>query len=216
MPRTKKPWPTKDAMTQIYEKNLWGGDDHDFYSGSGSHDPKYVVPYVNKVKAFLCSFEEAISVCDLGCGDFNVGKQLASHSRRYDGVDIVQELIARNQNRYGSDKVRFHCRDIAKDPLPEADCVILRNVLQHISNNEIKALIPKLRQYSYLIISEHLPNGEYVPNLDIISGQGIRLKKNSGVDITAPPFNFKTEYSEEWLSIPYEDGKGLIKTILYV
>ena len=36
--RNKQPWPTKAAMTQVYEKYLWGGGgEHDFYSGEGSH-----------------------------------------------------------------------------------------------------------------------------------------------------------------------------------
>ena len=42
----KQPWPTKDAMEQVYEKNLWGGNTSDFYSGEGSNLPEIVTPYI--------------------------------------------------------------------------------------------------------------------------------------------------------------------------
>ncbi|PAM94508.1 SAM-dependent methyltransferase, partial [Flavobacterium sp. IR1] len=44
--KSKKPWPTKAAMAQIYEKNLWGGERAEFYSGLGSHHPETVDPYI--------------------------------------------------------------------------------------------------------------------------------------------------------------------------
>jgi len=65
--------------------------------------------------------------------------------------------------------------------LPKADCVILRQVLQHLSNEEIKNILAKLYNYKYLILTEHLPLRDFIPNEDIISGQGIRIKHNSGV-----------------------------------
>lgn len=42
--KVKAPWPTKDVMTQIYDRHLWGGNEFDFYSGAGSHDPKIIAP----------------------------------------------------------------------------------------------------------------------------------------------------------------------------
>ena len=40
--KAKKPWPTRDVMNQIYEMNLWGGKEFDFYSGFGSYDSKII------------------------------------------------------------------------------------------------------------------------------------------------------------------------------
>ena len=40
--KIKKPWHTKDAMAQIYENNLWGGDTFKYYSGLGSQHPELV------------------------------------------------------------------------------------------------------------------------------------------------------------------------------
>ena len=213
--RSKKPWPTKDAMEQIYEINLWGGDEVDFYSGSGSHNPEIVDPYIEVVSSFLRSFEKSPVVCDLGCGDFNVGKELVHLSKKYVGVDIVESLIDRNKKNFVADNLEFHCLDIAKDELPKGDCALVRQVLQHLSNAEIKRIVLKLCNYQYIIVTEHIPEGGFDPNVDIISGQGIRLKKQSGVDLMAPPFSFKTKKVKQLLSVPYEEGKGILVTTLY-
>ncbi len=213
--KSKKPWPTKDAMAQIYEQNLWGGETDEFYSGEGSHHPIYVQPYVEVVSDFLQKFDEKPSVCDLGCGDFNVGKQLYECSSEYVAVDIVPELINRNRTLYNAENLEFRCLDIAKDDLPIADVALIRNVLQHLSNAEVQAVVEKLSRFNYIILTEHLPEGEFTPNSDIISGQGIRLKKGSGVDITAPPFSFEFARRKELLRIPFEDGKGEIVTTLF-
>ena len=98
--KIKKPWPTKDAMLQIYELNLWGGDSTNFYSGIGSHHPELINPYIEVVTSFLTSFESPIVVCDLGCGDFNVGKELVKHAKKFIAVDIVPDLIANNRIKF--------------------------------------------------------------------------------------------------------------------
>ncbi|PIB39445.1 class I SAM-dependent methyltransferase [Maribacter sp. 4G9] len=214
--KPKKPWPTKAAMEQIYEQHLWGGDHHMFYSGEGSHDPNLVKPYATVVSRFLKSFETPLTVCDLGCGDFNVGKQLAPYTKKYIGVDIVENLIDHHQNTFASDNIRFQCLDIAQDELPQADCAILRQVLQHVSNTEVQHIAQKLSTYKHIIVTEHLPEGDFVPNLDIISGQGIRLKKQSGVDLLAPPFNLKIIEKNVWLRQPVGIDKGTIVTVHYV
>ena len=213
--KIKKPWPTKDAMEQIYEKKLWGGSEYDFYSGDGSHRQDFVYPYICAVTAFLKSFDDSITVCDLGCGDFNVGKELLPYAKRYIAVDIAQNLVDRNKEKFQSKNLEFHCLDIAVDDLPPADCVILRQVLQHLSNAEVQKVVDKLSDYKYLILTEHLPIGDFTPNQDILSGQGIRLKKNSGLDLLEAPFNFQVKDQKELLLMYLDNGKGRIVTTLF-
>ena len=99
-PKVKIPWPTKAAMEQIYEKNLWGGNPNQFYSGEGSHDPVLVTPYIDVVSNFLKSFEKPLTVCDLGCGDLNVGKDLVKFTSHYHAIDIVPTLMEHNQAKF--------------------------------------------------------------------------------------------------------------------
>ncbi len=211
----KKPWPTKDAMEQVYEMKLWGDNNSDFYSGIGSHDPEIVNPYIAVLTSFLTSFKNPLVVCDLGCGDFNVGKELVRHTKKYIAIDIVKDLIEHNKSIFKEENLEFHCLDIAVDNLPSGDCAILRQVLQHLSNTEVQSIVSKLTDFKYVILTEHIPEGRFTPNKEIISGQGTRLKKQSGLDVFAPPFNFKVKEEKQLLSVILNDRKGVILTTLY-
>lgn len=202
-------------MAQIYQKHLWGGNTHDFYSGSGSHNPEIIESYLKVVIQFLKTQKPLLVVCDLGCGDFNIGKQLVPFSKKYIGVDIVDHLIDRNNKLFKADNLEFNCLDIAKDLLPKGDCVILRQVLQHISNTEIEHVVAKLLNYKYIIITEHLPLGAFTPNKNIISGQGIRIKQNSGVNLLEAPFNLKIKSEKILDEYIVQGNKGRIVTTLY-
>lgn len=211
--RKKKPWPTKDAMIQIYERNLWGGENGHFYSGDGSHLSQFVEPYINAVCEFLRGFQKPLTVCDLGCGDFNIGREISKYSSNYVGIDIVPELIERNSKTFDSENTKFICGNIAEIEIPKADCYIVRQVFQHIPNEEIQRVLHKLKDYQFLILTEHIPSASFKANQNIIAGQGIRLKHQSGIDLTQPPFEFKFEKKTELCKIPAQ--KGVIQTLLF-
>ncbi len=215
--RKKTPWPTKAVMTQIYDLGFWGkGSVEDkFYSGNGSHDPKIIVPYIKFVQTFLQSFPNKLSVVDLGCGDFNIGKNFVQLTQKYDALDVVEELIAYNSRKFNFPNVQFSCLDIVIDDLPMADCAIIRQVLQHLSNDEVNLILPKLKRYKYLIVTEHVPEGNFEANKDIVTGQGIRLKQNSGIDLTKEPFNLNPINTTLILKSQHSNYKGIIETKLY-
>lgn len=212
--KVKKRWSTKAVMNQIYDQHMWGGVDYDFYSGSGSHDSKFVAPYIKVVSEFLKSFKEPLIICDLGCGDFNIGSQLVSYTQKYIAIDVVDALIERNRIFFKEDNLIFQCLDICKDEIPDADCLMIRQVMQHLSNAEIKILAEKFKKYKFVIVTEHLPSSNFKPNVDKITGQGIRLKKRSGVIITEDPFNLKPLKEDVFLQVAYDD-KSVIKTTIY-
>ena len=92
----------------------------------------------------------------------------------------------------------------------------MRQVLQHLSNIEIQSILKKLKDYKYIILTEHIPFGNFIPNKDIISGQGIRLKQNSGVDVLKPPFNLKINYAKHLTAYYMESPiKSQIITTVY-
>jgi hypothetical protein len=209
----KNPWPTQAVMEQIYSKHLWGGESKDFYSGEGSHLANIIRPYIEAVTKFLKTHNGTLSICDLGCGDFNVGKELVPFSSNYHGIDIVSELILRNKDLFKSNHFEFHCLDISKDDLPAADCAILRQVLQHLSNEEIMLILKKLRSYRHIILTEHLPTGNFVPNKNQIANLGNRLIQQSGVNVEVEPFNFQFLKKEVLCDIPVVNRR--ITTFLY-
>jgi hypothetical protein len=65
-------------------------------------------------------------------------------------------------------------------------------VLQHLSNDQIMKILPKLKQFKYVLITEHVLVGDdVVLNYDKIAGPHIRSRFYSGVFIDQPPFNVK-------------------------
>ena len=213
--KSKTPWPTKKVMEQVYDNKLWGDGNSLFYSGDGSHNPKLTYPYIKAVTKFLKSFKRPLVLCDLGCGDFNIGKELVPYTNRYIAVDIVSDLITYNEAMFKAENLEFQCLDISVDDLPEGECVILRQVLQHLSNAEVHRVLRKLVCFKFVVLTEHIPNGDFISNKDIISGQGIRLKKQSGLDILAAPFNFKIEKQNTLSTVIVDNNKGVIRTTLY-
>ena len=180
---------------EIYIKQLWRPEkeknNFKFYSGPGSHYKEFTSKYVDNVKEFLLSFEKKPNAVDLGCGDFFIGNQLRNYCEKYIAADIFEELINNNKSLYHKQNVDFIVLDITKDNLPEGEVCFIRQVLQHLSNSDIKKFLKQINgKYKYLIITEHLPDlKKFKYNLDIITGPEIRLYKNSGVVLTEAPFD---------------------------
>ena len=217
LPKNKKtPWPTKAVMQQIYDQHLWGGSAYDFYSGEGSHKKEILKPYFDAVSKFFKSFNGQLTVCDLGCGDFNVGRHLIEYFQTYIAVDIVDNLIERNKSLFKYPNLEFNCLDIVEDPLPKSDCAILRQILQHLSNDEIMKISKKLKDYKYLIITEHLPLGDFVANRDIVTSMGNRTKYHSGVNLLQDPFNLDVKEKRVINEVFLGNGKGRISTMLLI
>lgn len=186
--KEKTPWPTKSAMEQIYEKKLWGGQPSDFYSGDGSHDPELVNPYLDVVSTFLKSFEQPLVVCDLGCGDFNLGKALVTYTQKYIALDIAENLIKRNQEKFKEERLEFHQLDIAKDDLPPGDCALVRQVLQHLSNTEVQSIVKKLTRFPYVILTEHLVKNIKALGFPIQKSGRVCFLERNGVSQPVPRF----------------------------
>jgi hypothetical protein len=178
-----------EVFGEIYQRGLWGGRDTGFFSGSGS-DLEISAPFVDIVARYI-EEKRISSIVDLGCGDFRVGRQLVRPGIRYVGVDVVSALIAENQQRYGNDLVRFEERDIVNGPLPDGDLYLVRQVLQHLSNDQIDGVLRNLDDRQHVIIAEHHPAPDRLhrPNEDKRPGRGTRIGYRSGVFPEQPPFS---------------------------
>jgi hypothetical protein len=118
-------------------------------------------------------------------------------------MDVVPDLIAHHLEKNANAKTQFLVKDAISEPLPKADLLIIRQVLQHLKNNQISQILQKLDNFKYAIITEHLPITEDVEyNLDKVTGPHIRMRMNSGVFIDKPPFSLPNvsvlmEYRED-------------------
>jgi SAM-dependent methyltransferase len=215
----------EQVFTSIYLERKWGGDaEGGLCSGAGSLDEDAVAPYVGVVRAFLEM--EGLSSCrlvDLGCGDFRVGARLAPLAASYVGVDVVRPVVEQNQASHASDRVSFLHRDILRDDLPEGDVCLLRQVLQHLSNDQIRTVLQRVgSRYPFVLITEHYPGQgvSVTPNLDKIHGCDVRVGRRSGVYLDLPPFSLPSERLECLLEAPgagmgETEDPGVIRTLAY-
>lgn len=153
---------------------------------------------------------------DLGCGDFSVGYQIRGLYRRYVACDVVPSLIAFNQDRYADLVVEFKPLDIAKDEFPRREIAFVRQVLQHLSNDQISGFIAKApRVYKFLVVTEHLPSQQgFTHNIDKLTGPGTRMGHESGVVLTSPPFSLRAKNAKEICRVDSVDT-GILVTTLY-
>jgi hypothetical protein len=200
--RKLKSKPLEEIFTEIYEKNIWGGRPGTFYSGTGSENPSTEIYIAELVR--LINEKEIQSVLDIGCGDFRIMDQvIAKTNISYLGIDVVAPLVNDLKSKFTTDSVHFAVLNAVKDPLPAADLVTIRQVLQHLNNDQIQSVLSKVSKFKYALISEHVPIGKCVDaNLDKITGPHIRMRVNSGVFIDQPPFSMKNvkvlfEYRED-------------------
>ncbi len=179
----------REAFADIYRRNVWGGEEGEFYSGGGS-EGEFAEAYAEVIRKFI-SENNVGSVVDLGCGDMRVASSFITPEINYIGCDIVPDLIEHHQRTNKFPNAEFRCINIIEDDLPQGDLCLIRQVLQHLSNAEISRILQKVGKYRYLIISEHYPaDGKMKsPNLDIPHGPHTRLVIDSAVVLDAEPFN---------------------------
>ena len=129
-----KRWKNKsnqEIFEEIYRNNIWGKSPTSanvFFSGGGSHGADVVSSYVKSVKKFLCSLKNKPVIVDIGCGDFNIGKNFLTLAKKYVGCDVVPSLIDFNKKTHRHKNLLFIHLDAVRDELPKGEVVSIRQV----------------------------------------------------------------------------------------
>lgn len=188
--RRQRPYGAADRATafgKVYEAGAWGRAGERFYSGNGSVEG-LARPYADRIAALAASLG-ATHVVDVGCGDFRVGRLLVEAGLRCTGVDVVEPLVADLHARHGH-AATFVCLDAVEGPLPEGDLYLVRQVLQHLSNDEGVALLRQLvGRRAVVTESRPLDLAGIRPNVDIEHGPYTRLPLGSAVVLDEAPFS---------------------------
>ena len=130
-----------ESFTGIFRDNEWGSDQS--LSGPGSD-----LEQTEAVRAALPGLLKTLecrSMLDVPCGDFH-WMQHVELNLSYIGGDIVAELTAANQQRFGSGSRRFVTLDLITDTLPRADIVFCRDCLVHLSNAHVHAALQNIKR----------------------------------------------------------------------
>ena len=174
-------------FTTIYDKALWGKNSAGKgYSGMGSV-PENCKPYMHYLQSFLK--DKAItSVVDIGCGDWLFSQYIDWTGVNYIGFDVVESIIEQNKKSFASSNINFIHANIISTNLPKADLLIAKDVLQHLSNENIWLILQKIKNYKYcLFINDIEPKVDKTINKDVKNG-GYRY-----LDLTQDPFFIKGE-----------------------
>lgn len=171
------PVTAKQAFTNIYEQNRWAN--HETRSGPGS-----TLAATDILRIELPAFLKALkvrTVLDAPCGEYYWFRQMPVSLDHYTGVDIVESLIAANQ-QYADDKTSFQCLDIRVDPLPKVDLIFCRDGLVHMHYRDIQATLRNFVRSgsTYVLMTTFL---KYV-NQDLHDGMIWRP-----LNFELPPFN---------------------------
>ena len=204
----------KEIFTKIYYNKVWNKISKLTYdSGPGSHNNRILRPYVSKVIDFL-NDNKNLTVVDLGCGDFNVGSQIFKYTKKYIAIDVVSGLIDYNKKLFISKNLTFKSIDATNENIPNGDLLLIKEVLQHVTNNDIRAILKKILNFKYIIITESEPLTKFKANIDKPKGPDCRTDLNSGVILDKAPFNLKYKEKKELIKVKREDR--YITTVLYV
>lgn len=194
----------------VYSEQEWGrSPQQQFCSGKGSQ-PENFAAYVEFVNHYIRD-NGIRKVLDIGCGDYQVAARLDLGDAEYLGVDIVTELIDHNSRRYGSSRVRFAQLDAGVDPLPDADLCLIRQVLQHWSDEDIQRLLPRLAPYRHVLILDGAQVTEATPGQNTNIRTGGRFRRG-GLYLEAAPFHADVEELLTYLSA---DGGERFRLVRY-
>jgi SAM-dependent methyltransferase len=202
------------TFQNVYESNLWGNDGNSkFFSGVGSRGDAadiYVRQMAQLLRDHADTLGRPLTVVDLGCGDFQVGRALIAQipDMTYVGCDIVPELVAHNNAAYGGNRVRFRELDLVSDDLPSGDVCLVRQVLQHLSNADIQSFFRRA-DYPWIYLTEGHPAFRTgTVNPDKAAGHEVRFDwrtgRGRGVELDRPPFNLLTEEMFRVAAPPHE------------
>lgn len=185
----------EEIFTGYYEQDRWTSAES--VSGVGSEleatkNVRYALPIVLKKWNLR-------SVLDIPCGDFNWMRRVELGHVEYIGADIVEDLVRRNDRKYGSETRTFLKLDILNDRLPAVDLLFCRDLFNHLSFDDIqKALNNIARSKCKYVMFGHYPFVRR--NIDIATGASRLL------NLEKPPFNFPVP-----ADIIFEDFPGHVE-----
>eukprot|EP01012_Entosiphon_sulcatum_P052361 TRINITY_DN71972_c0_g1_i1.p2 TRINITY_DN71972_c0_g1~~TRINITY_DN71972_c0_g1_i1.p2 ORF type:complete len:244 (+),score=31.34 TRINITY_DN71972_c0_g1_i1:111-842(+) len=173
----------RERFSEIYASGVWqvGNDDA---PGSGAGSSLQATQNIRIELPRILDTLGAETLLDIGCGDFTWMREV-SLSQRYIGADIVPAVIESNTANFSSDRREFHCLDAISGTLPDADAVLCREMLFHLSfadaRRALQNILSKPRKFILLTT-----DGSTGFNRDVDTGD-FRL-----LNLTRRPFGFPT------------------------
>jgi hypothetical protein len=169
----------QQRFERIYSTNLWS--DPESRSGVGSTLDSTRVLRTELPKALRRL--DARVLLDVPCGDFAWMEHVDLSGIQYIGGDIVPSIVEKNRRLHAGESRRFVELDLTRDTLPDADVLLCRDCLVHLSYANIRAVLANVARSSvrFVLMTSFPGRGG---NRDVQDGDWRTL------DFQAPPFSF--------------------------
>lgn len=189
--------PRAHVFQEAYATRAWGSAE----SGSGVGSE---LAATENVTAYLPELFQRLQVSkflDAPCGDWNWMRRVDLSGVEYVGADVVSEVIARNNEQFARQGVRFIHADLTKDYLPTVDMILCRDCWVHLSFQDIAAILKNFRrtEATWLLVS-NTPSQDRNQNKP--TGIGWRH-----LNLHLPPFNFPPNIEsrkDHYPDVPFE------------
>ncbi|MBL9162283.1 MAG: class I SAM-dependent methyltransferase [Planctomycetaceae bacterium] len=179
------------VFSRIYRDHAWGGVSR---SGPGS-DLQHLETYLAILQACLRR-PDVNRVVDIGCGDWAASSAIDWSGVEYLGIEVVPELVQQLTTTYGSRQVAFQCADALEAKDLAADLCVVKEVLQHWSNDSVHRFLSTLKNYKFALITndQHCQVwGENETCCTLLEQADLNADIEDGayrpLDICKPPFN---------------------------
>ncbi len=184
----------KIVFSSIYKSNYWNKSKNfdpklQSYSGPGS------IPNSTQTNNLISNLEKFFinnnikKILDAPCGDCAWIERIFKMNIHYTGIDIVNELILSNKDRFKINKnVIFYCEDLTEyDKFNNYDFVLLRDFFIHLPLKNIQNIIINLKKSNCKYFAFN--NYENINiNKEISTGQHRKINLNK------KPFNLEKPF----------------------
>lgn len=174
-----------NIFENIYNNKTWGGNHkRRFFSGGGSMKENSHT-YVKLVSEFIKT-NNIKKVIDIGCGDWLVGELIDWGDSTPIATDIASNVIEENKKIYPH--IDFRVLNTFTEELPTADLCLVRQVFQHLSNEDISKLLFRFKKYKYIIVTDGISKNTQLwnKNQDKTTNNKVRV---NGLFLESQPFN---------------------------
>ncbi|HEV2017201.1 MAG TPA: class I SAM-dependent methyltransferase [Gemmatimonadaceae bacterium] len=169
----------RERFERIYSTNLWSDPESRSGVGSGLDSTRVLRAELPVALHQL----EARVLLDVPCGDFTWMEHVDLSGVEYIGGDIVPSIVEENQRLHASESRRFAQLDLTRDILPDADVLLCRDCLVHLSYANIRAVLANVaRSNIRYVLMTSFPGRR--DNYDVADGDWRAL------DFQALPFSF--------------------------
>jgi len=191
----------QDKFTHVYRENTFGGKES--RSGEGSNLIQTAV-IRREIPRIVKSYNIS-TFLDAPCGDWNWMRTVDLGTEKYIGIDIVAEMIDKNNQEFGNSMISFQKLNLVEDKQPQADLIFSRDCLVHLNFEDALRIIVNFKQSGakYLLTTTFSNRDK---NSDLIDEHGNELFWRI-LNMQRPPFNFPAPL--ELINEGCTEGRGL-------